>query len=125
MLHTWKRNVVGAYLRIREYDLRWRNLGADPFLLETAAPAGYGLKRVKNAADPDRRLHQKQLYQGKDLAVYVVSSETKTAQWEGYAIDEFIEVLDGRARLRPEETDEDDFYYAGQYFLVPEGYRGD
>lgn len=111
--------------RIRVYDLSWRDQSTDPFLLETQAPAGYGLKRVKNATDPDRRLHQKQLYAGKDLAVYVVSSETKTAQWEGYAIDEFIEVLDGRARLRPEKADEDDFYYAGQYFLVPEGYRGD
>ncbi|MEM9525666.1 MAG: cupin domain-containing protein [Bacteroidota bacterium] len=109
--------------RIRVFTANYQETAGQPFAIEREALAGLGLRRVTNSVDPERELYQKMLYRGKELGVYVVSSETKTANWEGYAIDEFVQVLDGRARLQPEGQD-NHFYYPGDHFLVPQGYRG-
>ncbi|MEL7161760.1 MAG: cupin domain-containing protein, partial [Bacteroidota bacterium] len=110
--------------RVRRYGMTLRENATDPYLLPAGPLAGEGLRRVTNSADPERELYQRLLFRGEEISVYVVASETKTATYPAYPIDEFIHVLDGRARLRPAEG-EDRYYRAGRHFLVPAGYRGD
>lgn len=96
----------------------------NPIPIDVRALSGLDLKPVTNQSDPDRRLFQKQLFRGLDLSVYVVSSETATAKHESYGIDEFLYVLNGRARLNPENGDEV-FYNTGDFFIAPKGFNGE
>lgn len=109
--------------KIRAYDLTFVPQVIDPIRLDPSAISGLGLKKVTSSSDPDRLLFQRRLFQGNDISVYVVASETKTAKWEDYGIEEFIYVINGRARLHPAEGKER-FYYPGDFFLVPKGYKG-
>lgn len=95
-----------------------------PILLDKATLSGLNLKSVTNQAQPKRRLFQKNLYRGLEIAVYVVSSETAEADWDNYGIDEFIFVVNGRARLHP-RNGEERFYYPGDFFFAPKGYTGE
>jgi len=95
-----------------------------PLLLDKATLSGLNLKSVTNQSQPERRLFQKNLYRGPEISVYVVSSETAEADWDNYGIDEFIYVLNGRARLRPRNGKER-FYYPGDFFFAPKGYTGE
>jgi len=95
-----------------------------PLKLDERALSGLDLKRVINDKEPDRVLHQKRLMRGKDLSVYVVSSETKTASWDDYGIEEFIFVINGRARLNPIGSEEV-YFSPGDFFIAPLGYKGE
>ncbi len=94
-----------------------------PLLLDKATLSGLNLKSVTNQSQPERKLFQKNLYRGSEISVYVVSSETAEADWDNYGIDEFIYVLNGRARLHPRNGVEH-FYYPGDFFFAPKGYTG-
>jgi len=95
-----------------------------PLALDRGYLSGLDLDPVRSSWDPDRKLFQKKLYRGTDLGVYVVSSETATATWEDYSIDEFIYVINGRARLRPQGLS-DQYFTPGSFFVAPYGYKGD
>lgn len=95
-----------------------------PILIDKATLSGEKLSPVRNPSDPDRRLFQRQLFQGEDISVYIVSSETATAKQEGYGIDEFIGVVNGRARLNPANGEERLFTH-GDFFVAPKGFTGD
>lgn len=109
---------------LRAYKVSMVPQKIKPILLDKKALSGLGLKRVTSSSDPDRVLFQKQLYRGKEISVYLVASETKTAQWEDYGMEEFIYVLNGRARLKPATTAET-FFHPGDFFIVPKGYVGE
>lgn len=110
--------------KIRAFDVEFVPKIINPIAIDPVAISGLGLKKVTSSADPDRLLFQKMLYQGEEISVFVVASETKTATWEDYSIEEFIYVINGRARLHPSgETER--FYYPGDFFWVPKGYQGE
>lgn len=110
--------------KIRAFDVTLVPKIIKPVPLDPSAISGLGLKKVTSSADPNRLLFQKMLYQGEEIRVFVVASETKTAYWEDYSIEEFIYIINGRARLNP-ATAEERFYYPGDFFLVPKGYKGE
>ena len=93
-----------------------------PIQIETLS--GIDLKPVKNQNDPDRRLFQKRLLRGEDISVYVVSSETATAQQENYGMEEFIYLLNGRSRMNP-VNGEEVIYNTGDFFVAPKGFTGE
>jgi len=95
-----------------------------PLLLDRAALSGLGLQPVSNANEPDRRLFQKNLYRGPSISVYIVSSETASKKHEDYGIDEFIYLINGRARLNPDQG-EQVMQTPGDFFFVPKGYAGE
>ena len=92
--------------------------------LDREAISGIGLKPVKNADQPDRRLFQKRLIRGTELSVYVVSSETATAQQTNYGMEEFIKLVNGRSRMNPENGDEV-IFETGDSFIAPKGFTGE
>lgn len=96
----------------------------EPILMDKLALSGLGLKQVTSSADPERVLFQKRLYHGEEISVYIVASETKTAHWENYGLEEFIYVFNGRARLHPMNADQQ-YFYPGDFFIVPKGYSGE
>ncbi|MBX2877745.1 MAG: DUF861 domain-containing protein [Saprospiraceae bacterium] len=110
--------------KIRAYDVDFIPKIIKPIPLDPAYLSGLGLKKVTSSADPERLLFQKMLFQGEDISVFIVASETKTANWEDYSIEEFIYVINGRARLKP-STAAERFYYPGDFFWVPKGYKGE
>lgn len=110
--------------KIRAFDVDFAPKIINPIALDPGVISGLGLKKVTSSADPDRLLFQKRLYQGEDISVFVVASETKTANWEDYSIEEFIYVINGRARLHP-SGEAERFYYPGDFFWVPKGYKGE
>lgn len=95
-----------------------------PILIEKETYSGLHLKRVTNPSDPERILFQKMLYSGEEIMVFVVASETKTAVWKDYGMEEFIHVLNGRARLNPDGAEER-YYRTGDSFIAPKGYNGE
>lgn len=109
---------------IRAFDMDFVPKIIRPTPLDPLAISGLGLKKVTSSADPERLLFQKMLFQGNEISVFVVASETKTANWEDYGIEEFIYVINGRARLKPAKSEER-FYYPGDFFWVPKGYQGE
>lgn len=118
LVATFETNTVRAYkVNIVPQKIK-------PILLDKENLSGLGLKRVTSADDPDRVLFQKRLYRGKEISVYLVASETKTAMWEDYGMEEFIYVLNGRARLKSTQKGET-FFYPGDFFIVPKGYAGE
>jgi len=95
-----------------------------PILLDKRALAGLDLKPVKNANDPDRRLFQKKLIGGDELSVYIVSSETATAQQDNYGMEEYIYLLNGRSRMNPKNGPEV-IFEKGDHFIAPKGFTGE
>jgi len=95
-----------------------------PILIDKTALSGVDLKSVKDPKQPDRKLFQRNLFNGSEIAVYVVSSETKSAMQDNYGIDEFIYLCNGRARLNP-KFGEEVIYNTGDFFLTPKGFTGE
>lgn len=119
------------YLAVMLFSFYWvgaqNNGNVDirkPIALDARALSGLDLKRVTNKDDPDRILHQKKLLWGENLGIFVVSSETKSVHWDSYGIEEFIYVINGRARLNPDDGEEV-FFNPGDFFMAPLGYQGE
>lgn len=95
-----------------------------PILLDKTTLSGVDLKAVKNKNEPDRKLFQRNLFSGSEIAVYVVSSETKAAMQDNYGIDEFIYLFNGRARLNS-KFGKEVLYNTGDFFITPKGFTGE
>lgn len=95
-----------------------------PILLDAAYLSGLNLKSVTNANQPDRKLFQKRLYRGTDISIYIVSSESASANHESYGMEEFLYLINGAARMKPKQGAER-YYYTGDFFIAPKGYIGE
>lgn len=95
----------------------------NPIPIDKEALSGLNLKPVVNAEQPERKLFQKNLFIGKEIGVFIVASETADADWENYSVDEFIFVLNGRARLHPKGSKQV-YFNKGDFFVAPKGYKG-
>ncbi|MEM6348151.1 MAG: cupin domain-containing protein [Bacteroidota bacterium] len=94
-----------------------------PLLLDKATLSGEDLKPITNPNEPERQFFQKNLYRGPEISVYIVSSETWPGQMNNFGIDEFLFVLNGRARISPLHGTERVFQ-RGDYFFAHRGYTG-
>ncbi len=92
--------------------------------VDKSALSGIDLKPVKNDNQPERRLFQRNIMWGRELGVFVVSSETATAHQDNYAMEEFIFLLNGRSRMNP-ENGEEVLFNTGDYFVAPKGFTGE
>ena len=85
--------------------------------------AGEGLE-FKKQKDPNRKVYQKQVYNGTELAVFVVAIGTGiTNEFKSFPMEEFIFWMNGKALVEPEG--ESPFpVYSGDYFVQAKGFRG-
>lgn len=95
-----------------------------PILIDKSVLSGIGLKQIQLDHEPDRAFFQKNLYRGEDLSVYVVSSQSWLGKMENFSIDEYIYMLNGKARVKP-EGGEDRFFQTGDHFFATKGYTGE
>jgi len=95
-----------------------------PVLVSKSTLSGVGLKPVKLRDQPERAFFQKNLYRGPELSVYVVSSESWPGKVNNFSIDEFIYMLNGKARVKA-EGGEDHIFYTGEHFFAPKGFTGE
>ena len=89
-----------------------------PFKIDARLISGLDLPPVTRKDDPDREYYQKRVFQGEDLSVFILSSETSTNELNDFPIDEFVYYLNGKAEIelpdQPTLT-----FLAGDYLFAP------
>ncbi len=95
-----------------------------PILVDRATLSGVGLKKIDLKDEPEKDFYQKNIFWGKDLGVFVVSTETWNTKIEDYAFDEFIYMYNGEAVVRP-TVGNSEVFYSGDYFFAPKGFKGE
>jgi len=95
-----------------------------PILLDKSALSGVGLKKIDLKDEPEKDFYQKNLYWGKDLGVFVVSTENWNNEIENYPFDEFVYMYQGEALVKP-KVGSNQVFYSGDYFFAPKGFVGE
>ncbi len=94
-----------------------------PILLDKFTLSGIGLEKVTMKDTPERDFFQKRLYRGKEISVFVVSSQSWTAPFDAFWFDEFIYILHGKGKVHLDNR-EDMTFNSGEYFFAPKGFPG-
>jgi uncharacterized cupin superfamily protein len=97
----------------------------EPILLDKATLSGLNLEPVTAAwAPPDRKLFSRLVYEGKKFDVTVMAGDTAKTQFESYAVDELVYVINGQATLTTTDGVQQTFK-TGDFFMVPKGFSGE
>ncbi len=94
-----------------------------PILIDKSALSGLGLQSVQLENEPNRKFFQRRLLRGVDLSVFIVSSESWSTQMNNFPIDEVVLMLNGKAKINPENGNQMTFQ-SNQFFFIPRGYTG-
>lgn len=94
-----------------------------PKLLDRSILSGVGLKKIDLKDDPDKDFYQRNLFWGKDLGVFVVSTENWVNKNKNYPFDEFVYMYHGEAVITPDNAPSKVFH-SGDYFFAPKGSNG-
>ena len=86
--------------------------------------SGKDLTRIKLKDQPSREFFQKRLYGGSELSVYMISSETASKHFESFPIDEYVYLLNGKAKITPQNEESYEFY-TGDHVIGTKGFKGD
>ncbi|MEL7148341.1 MAG: cupin domain-containing protein [Bacteroidota bacterium] len=91
--------------------------------IPAAMLAGEGLNTIPQR-DSTRTVYQKTVYNGTDIAVFMVAIGTGiTNKFDGFPLEEFIYWANGKAVVEP--VGEAPFsIYSGDYFIQAKGFRG-
>lgn len=85
--------------------------------------AGEGLDKIKQS-DPTRTVYQKKVYDGVDIAIFMVAIGTGiTNEFESFPLEEFIFWMNGKAIVEP-KGEEPFAVYSGDYFIQSKGFSG-
>ncbi|RNC87736.1 MAG: DUF861 domain-containing protein [Winogradskyella sp.] len=101
-----------------------QNTNLAPILLDKSVLSGVGLQKIELKAEPEKDFYQKQLYQGEDISIYVVSTETWNNDFKNFWFDEFIYMYHGEAIIKPQKG-RTQLFHSGDYFFAPKGYTGE
>lgn len=96
----------------------------EPTLLDKSILSGVGLKKVVLKNEPEKQFYQKRLFKGKDLSVYIVSTQTWNNEFTNFFYDEFVYMFHGEAIVKPKNGYSQSMY-SGDYFFAPKGYTGE
>ena len=93
------------------------------YQIPKALLAGEGLDSIPQR-DPTRTVFQKKVYDGQDIAIFMVAIGTGiTNEFEGFPLEEFIFWMNGKAVVEP--IGEEPFaVQTGDYFLQAKGFTG-
>ena len=95
-----------------------------PLLLDRSVLSGVGLEKIDLKDEPEKDFHQKRLYSGEDISIYVVSTETWNNDFKNFWFDEFIYMYHGEALIKP-ENGRSMLFHSGDYFFAPKGFTGE
>ncbi len=94
-----------------------------PILLDKAILSGSGLKQIDLKDQPNRVFFQTQLYEGKELSAYVISSSTATKNFKNFPIDEFVHLTKGNLSIQSEMVDIERIS-TNSFVVIPKGFEG-
>lgn len=95
-----------------------------PILVDKSAISGVGLKKIDLKDEPEKDFHQRNLFWGKEIGVFVVSTESWVNKIDDYPFDEFVYMYHGEAIVKP-KVGPADVFYSGEYFFAPKGFAGE
>ena len=85
--------------------------------------AGEGLNKIKQK-DSTRTVYQKKVYDGHDIAIYLVAIGTGiTNEFSNFPLEEFIFWMNGKAIIEP-RGEEAFSIQTGDYFVQAKGFKG-
>jgi len=94
-----------------------------PIALDKSIMSGSGLSKVNLKDQPEREFFQTQLYQGKEISAYMISSSTASKNFESFPIDELVFLTNGKMTIHPRNKDAYQFN-SGDFIVIPKGYKG-
>lgn len=95
----------------------------NPILLDKAMLSGIGLKQVDLKDQPNREFYQSQVYKGKEINVFMISSSTASKDFDNFSIDEFVYLSKGSMNFKSEEN-KTFLFKTGDFIAIPKGYSG-
>lgn len=95
-----------------------------PIHISKSTLSGVGLKKVNLKDQPGREFFQKNLFRGKDLSVYVVSSESWKAPVTNFPFDEYVYMLNGNASVT-DSLGTNYTFNSFDHFFAPKGLTGE
>lgn len=95
-----------------------------PYPLDKSVLSGVGLQKIDLKEEPGKAFYQKRLYQGEDISIYVVSTETWNNDFKNFGFDEFIYMFHGEAVVKPRKG-KTQLFHSGDHFFAPKGYSGE
>ncbi len=95
-----------------------------PLALDRAVLSGLELKKIDLKEEPEKDFYQKMLFNGKDIMVFIVSTETWNNKIEDYAFDEYVYLLHGQSIVKPKDGNAKIFNY-GDHFFIPKNFKGE
>lgn len=94
-----------------------------PILLDKEVLSGLNLRKIDLKDEPEKDFYQKMLFNGSDIMIFVVSTETWNNKIENYAFDEYVYLLNGQSIVKPRHNNAKIFDY-GDHFFVPKNFQG-
>lgn len=117
-----KFTVLLAFLFICHFTLAQDNKPS-PILLDKEVLSGVNLRKIDLKDEPEKDFYQKMLFNGSDIMIFVVSTETWNNKIENYAFDEYVYLLNGQSIVKP-KTDNAKIFNYGDHFFVPKNFQG-
>lgn len=85
--------------------------------------SGEGLDYIKQK-DTTRRFYQKNVFRGKDLAIYIIAIGSGiTNEFKSFPLEEFVFWKNGKALVEPDGQEAFPIH-SGDYFIQPKGFSG-
>ena len=95
-----------------------------PIVLDRAVLSGLELEKIELKEEPEKDFYQKMLFNGNDIMVFVVSTETWNNKIDDYAFDEYVYLLHGQSIVKPKNDNAKIFNY-GDHFFIPKNFEGE
>ena len=96
----------------------------EPILLSKDALSGLALEKLTLDDQPGRDFFQRNIFLGIDLSAYVVSSQSWLGKMDDFPIDEYVYMLNGKAKVKPTNNDTNFTFLSNEHFFIPKGYTG-
>lgn len=93
-----------------------------PVAIEKETLSGLNIPPFKLRLAPEREYYQKTLFNGTDLMIFILASETAENKIEKFAVEEFVYYLNGKAEIKLPEGSQMTFL-KGDYIFVPKGFN--
>lgn len=115
--------ICGIALLMSVSDLVQAQENPSIFKIDKALLAGEGLDYIKQS-DSTRTVYQKKVYDGEDIAIFMVAIGTGiTNEFKGFPLEEFIYWMNGKAVVEP-KGEEPFAVQTGDYFVQAKGFNG-
>ena len=117
-----KNSLLLFFLCITQFIFA-QNIKLSPILLDKEVLSGLNLRKIDLKDEPEKDFYQKMLFNGSDIMIFVVSTETWNNKIDDYAFDEYVYLLNGQSIVKPKKYNAKIFNY-GDHFFVPKNFQG-